>query len=336
MAKKKNIQASNDNSRFQEFQAQLPQEIRNMLDKIGITSYDDVLNLAMILGIDIDKFEAYTKKNGKKLPSLEEVAFDEDDPRGETARFLRNACLDKYDDEENEDLDDEDYDYDEEGFDYDDFDEPNCFPKVCFIPDEKVLEYHMRIKLNDAPVPVWREVKVPSNITMELFAYVIQDVMGWEHEHLYQFRDKETYYRNKAQIALNDDMFGFYRNRTLVSEEHSIAEVFRNKGQRIKFEYDFGDSWEHDVWMKSVNEYTPEHQPGFYVLKGQGACPPEDCGGVWGYCDLLEINKKKQKTSDEKERLKWYDISRKFDENLFDINYARELLNDIWLEANNE
>jgi hypothetical protein len=51
---------------------------------------------------------------------------------------------------------------------------------------------------------------------------------------------------------------------------------------------------------------------------------------------LLEINKKKQKTSDEKERLKWYDINRKFDENFFDINYARELLNDIWLEANNE
>ena len=49
------------------------------------------------------------------------------------------------------------------------------------------------------------------------------------------------------------------------------------------------------------------------MLKAHGECPPEDCGGVWGYAELLELDKKKRKSAEDKERLEWYDIPKDYD-----------------------
>lgn len=334
--KKKNTPSTTiDNSNFEAFRAQLPEEIQNMMDVFKINSFDEILELSMLMGIDPDKVMAHAKEHGGQLPSQEDVAFDDNDPRGDAYRFLHNAHFGTPNDKE---------DYDDEEFNEDDYlalsdDEDDIFslPQVKFISDQVVKEYHMRIKLNNSPVPIWREVKVPSNITMELFAFVIMDAMGWENEHLHLFRDKDILYKNRVQIAEETHMpFFINRNAPRSGEDYSIADVFTEKGKRIKFEYDFGDSWEHDVWLKGINEYMPDNQPGFYVVGGKGACPPEDCGGVWGYSDLLMLNKKQRKTSDEKERLAWYNIDRFYDENFFASEMASELLEDLWYYVNEE
>ncbi len=183
-------------------------------------------------------------------------------------------------------------------------------PKRKFIGTSK-CEYHIRIKLNDSPVKIWRELVVPSNITLELLAFVLIDAMGWAHEHLYQFRGKnDVFYMNSHEIKEHkNSFFGFLsRVQYVNTETTSLGMVLQPKGGRIKFEYDMGDSWTHDVWVKNARDYAKDEEPVIKLLKAEGACPPENCGGVWGYAELLELNNKKRKTAEDKERLEWYGI----------------------------
>jgi len=60
----------------------------------------------------------------------------------------------------------------------------------------------------------------------------------------------------------------------------TVDDMLTEKGKRVVFEYDFGDSWEHDLWYKGEREYNPGEKPSITFVKGQGACPPEDCGGI--------------------------------------------------------
>ena len=112
--------------------------------------------------------------------------------------------------------------------------------------------------------------------------------------------------------------------------------VLQPHGERIKFEYDYGDSWTHDLWVKGVRDYAPGEEPIIKLLKAQGACPPEDCGGVWGYAYLLELNKKKRKSAEDKERLEWYDIPKDFDPEACDLEWLQEDVEALWLEIKDE
>jgi hypothetical protein len=70
-----------------------------------------------------------------------------------------------------------------------------------------------------------------------------------------------------------------------------ISEFLKIPKDRIVYEYDFGDGWEHEIIVqKVIEEIELENLP--YCVKGKGKCPPEDCGGIWGYLSLLEIAKK--------------------------------------------
>ena len=238
------------------------------------------------------------------------------------------------------DDDEEEFDDDEEnnGFDDGDYLLGLTLPKQKFIGKSK-QEFHIRVKLNDAPVNIWRELVVPSNITLELLAYVILDAMGWKHEHLYQFKGKNNvFYVNSRQLKEQENsFFGFFsRSKHMNSEKISLEMVLQPKGERLKFEYDYGDSWTHDLWVKGARDYAPGEKPVIKLLKAHGACPPEDCGGVWGYADLLELNKKKRKSSDDKERLEWYDIPKGFDPEDCDLEWLQEDVEALWLEIQDE
>jgi tetratricopeptide (TPR) repeat protein len=57
--------------------------------------------------------------------------------------------------------------------------------------------------------------------------------------------------------------------------------------RRFAYEYDFGDSWRHTIEIQKALDAKPgEVYPK--VAGGKRACPPEDCGGVWGYEEMLE------------------------------------------------
>jgi hypothetical protein len=56
----------------------------------------------------------------------------------------------------------------------------------------------------------------------------------------------------------------------------------RAKKPRFVYEYDLGDSWEHEIVLEKTLEPEPKTKYPWCV-DGARACPPEDCGGVWGY-----------------------------------------------------
>ena len=236
-------------------------------------------------------------------------------------------------DDEPEDADDEADDYSEEDYMY-----GLKLPRHKFIGTPK-HEYHIRIKLNDAPVKIWRELVVPSNITLELLAFVLIDAMGWAHEHLYQFRGKnDVVYMNSHEIKEHkNSFFGFLsRIQYVNTETTSLDMVLQPKGGRFNFEYDMGDSWTHDVWVKNARDYAKNEEPVIKLLKAEGACPPEDCGGVWGYAELLELNNKKRKTAEDKEQLEWYGIYKDYNPKDCDLESLQDDIEALWLEIKDE
>lgn len=238
------------------------------------------------------------------------------------------------DDEECSDFEDEE----NNGFDDEEYLLGMKLPKHKFIGIPK-REFHIRVKLNDAPVNIWRELVVPSNITLELLAFVLIDAMGWKHEHLYQFIGKNNvcYLNSHEMKEQANSFFGFmsrvqYKN----SERTTLEMVLQPKGERIKFEYDYGDSWTHDLWVKGSRDYSQGEEPVIKLLKAQGECPPEDCGGVWGYAELLELNKKKRKSADDKERLEWYDIPEDFNPEACDLEWLQDEVEALWMEIKDD
>lgn len=262
-------------------------------------------------------------------------------PFGEMMDVLHSVIDDYKDEKSSQDMDedDEEDDLDNDGFDDESYMLGLTLPKAKFIGKSK-REFHIRVKLNDAPVNIWRELVVPSNITLELLAYVLLDAMGWEHEHLYQFIGKnDVRYINSHEMKeqeRNSFLSFFSRVQYQNSEKTSLEMVLQPKGERMKFEYDYGDSWIHDVWVKGVRDYAPGEEPVIKLLKAHGECPPEDCGGVWGYAELLELNKKKRKTAEEKERLEWYDIPKGFDPEDCDLEWLQEDVEALWLTIRDE
>lgn len=64
----------------------------------------------------------------------------------------------------------------------------------------------------------------------------------------------------------------------------TVAEMH---GIPFRYTYDMGDDWEHDItWLKDIEDY-PDDFPK--VLKFSGDCPPEDCGGIYGYYELMGV-----------------------------------------------
>lgn len=169
-----------------------------------------------------------------------------------------------------------------------------------------VQEYHLRIKLNHIERKIWRELKVPSDLCLDVLAHILIDVMGWTGEHLYGFRIKG------AQYSIPNEFCGGPFSSDCDITKYTLSDLLKEKGEKMKFDYDYGDGWEHDVWVKAIRDYGKDELHHVQFVKGFGACPPEDCGGVWGYEELIELTKKKRKTSEDKERLDWYEMTEEY------------------------
>ncbi|MEM1219624.1 MAG: plasmid pRiA4b ORF-3 family protein, partial [Bacteroidota bacterium] len=51
-------------------------------------------------------------------------------------------------------------------------------------------------------------------------------------------------------------------------------------------------------------------------IKGKRACPPEDCGGIWGYMEMIEIMKN-PKHPEYEDTLEW--LGEELDSEAFDM-----------------
>jgi hypothetical protein len=124
--------------------------------------------------------------------------------------------------------------------------------------------------------PVWRRLLVPAEMRLDRLHDVIQTAMGWTDTHLHVFST------SAGDYGIPDPELGFRNERSA-----RLAQFLKQPGDRIQYAYDFGDGWEHDIVLEA--RLGPDQgQRSPICLVGKGACPPEDCGGPWGYTDLKE------------------------------------------------
>lgn len=114
----------------------------------------------------------------------------------------------------------------------------------------------------------------------------IQDAMGWLDCHLHAFRSPEPGCNEVADIGIPDDDEFMIGRQTIAGWKVPVASYFHRPGQEMIYEYDFGDGWIHDVVLEKIIPCDTAHQVA--CVGGERACPPEDCGGTWGYQILLE------------------------------------------------
>ena len=155
-----------------------------------------------------------------------------------------------------------------------------------------------KITLQHITPSVWRSIIVPENYSFWDLHVAIQDAFGWQDRHLHAFEIKGNH---EYQIGIPDpDGMDFMR--TEPGWEIKIKKFVSKIGSKIKYTYDFGDDWEHEiVFEKIISEDIKKP----ICLEGQRACPPEDCGGPHGYMEFCAIMKTK-KGNDYEEMKAWY------------------------------
>ena len=152
------------------------------------------------------------------------------------------------------------------------------------MPTPKII-YQFKITLLDTDPAIWRRIQVPETYTFWDLHVAIQCAMGWEDCHLHMFR-----IGRRGEIIIKgspfDDDWGHRDNYN--GWEVEVGYLLQTPGDVALYEYDFGDSWEHEVLLEGI--FLKEKGIKYpRCIDGARACPPEDCGGIWGYANLLEI-----------------------------------------------
>ena len=138
----------------------------------------------------------------------------------------------------------------------------------------------LKITLNDVKPAVLRRVEVPLGIRLDRLHLTIQAAMGWTNSHLYELRAGDVGWSTPYPDADWADDF-------LDASKARLGDVLEDIGtKKLVYLYDFGDGWEHTIMIERLAD--PEPGMLYPRLTGvNGRCPPEDCGGPWGYAELL-------------------------------------------------
>jgi hypothetical protein len=139
--------------------------------------------------------------------------------------------------------------------------------------------YQLKITLKHIHPPIWRRIQVKADVNLQLLHYIIQEAMGWTNSHLHQFVVDGEFYSEQH----DDD----WEMDTKDSSTVKLNSILSSKDDKISYEYDFGDGWEHEILLEKILSSDKKY---IYpvCLTGKRACPPEDCGGIGGYEDLIE------------------------------------------------
>ena len=134
----------------------------------------------------------------------------------------------------------------------------------------------LKVSLTGVEPTIWRRLLVRSDTTLAELHTILNEAMGWTNSHLHAFEvDGERYCdpTHDPELHMGDE------RKIRLSPSIPNGAVFI-------YEYDFGDGWEHEVVVES--RVPHDHRVAYPVcIGGERAGPPDDCGGVHGYAELL-------------------------------------------------
>ena len=147
--------------------------------------------------------------------------------------------------------------------------------------------FTVRLALNVVEPPVWRRLRLASDLTLDQLHDIVQDTMGWTDSHLHHFvmgpdslDCRKHHFLAPFDIEEGDD--GIPEN------EVRLDQTIGEPGHRLFYEYDFGDGWWHTLELEKIEPWQ-DGDPIAFCLAGERACPPEDSGGPGGFGETLEV-----------------------------------------------
>lgn len=181
--------------------------------------------------------------------------------------------------------------------------------------------YQIKMALKGSKPNIWRRVLMPSDLPLGDVHQIIQTTMGWDNYHLHQFLKDRNYYTVRAPGETDWDIMDSidYKKMKL-----KLSNLLKAEKDKMVYEYDFGDGWAHDIILEKILPVDPKIKYPVCTA-GKMNCPPEDCGGIWGYANMLEILKNPEH-EEYNEYLEW--LGEEFDPAFFDIAEVNELLQE--------
>jgi Plasmid pRiA4b ORF-3-like protein len=191
--------------------------------------------------------------------------------------------------------------------------------------------YQIKVTLEGSKPPIWRRFTVKNTITLKKLHKILQIVMGWENCHLYKFEQVKRQHAIIYKLPDPEDAPLFSGFGDLPPDQDvtktRLFQALAEEKQKLSYFYDMGDYWEHTLVLEKIlpmDAHTSTHP---VCLKGVGACPPEDFGGIWCYQEFREAleDPKHPAYQEAKERLEeWLDG--KFDPNAYDLEGVNKQL----------
>jgi len=172
--------------------------------------------------------------------------------------------------------------------------------------------YHLKVVLVGTKPPIWRRLRAPGNANLGWLHAVLQVATGWTNSHLHQFKARGKFYSDPRHL------FAKFEGDSEILDEakitlHQLAPVEKDS---FRYEYDFGDSWEHQITIEKILPTEAVAATVAHCMGGARACPPEDCGGIWGYDNLLKVLKD-PKHPEHRTMKEW--LGRSIDPEAFDV-----------------
>ena len=171
--------------------------------------------------------------------------------------------------------------------------------------------YQLKVSLDSPPdCPIWRRLLIPCEFKLSQLHDVLQTAFGWQNSHLHEFRiGRRTFGRPDWE----EDFMG----QSPPEDERRVRlhRVLSAVGTKATYLYDFGDNWEHKILVEQLHPEAPGQRYPLCV-DGWGQCPPEDCGGVPGYENLVRVMQNRY-DPEYAEIRRW--LGRKFDPDDFSV-----------------
>ena len=168
------------------------------------------------------------------------------------------------------------------------------------------VAYQLKITLADSAPEIWRRIIVPAELTLAELHSIIQQAMGWENLHPYQFR------------------LGLGRDQKLPAVEQPLIQALADAAanQSLYYSYDAQSGWLHRIELEALEADSAQNPLAPVCTGGESACPPEGSGGVWGYDELLA----RLEDTDDPDYLELIDKYGDFDPDAFKVSEANDRL----------